>query len=272
MISQYHIFAAIIGVYVVSRVADAMVERNSVLLDKETRERIWQRETLTLLWWRGPDIVGIGMMILGICKVVGLIRVKGSWGIPVMAAGLMIIALSSIVRSWLIQRAHSAEAPDAAATKSAKSAALLVTVAELSLIALIGMFILAPALRSTGGGSSSQPAAEKGTAGTKNVPASKDEPTGDPFWVSEAEAVKMLKGPDASYLLLLVQAGEVRAQKEDGQPRFRRDDISQTLVAGLPSEEDLRQMIASKIKVEPEKPARKSEPKSPSAETQPLKE
>jgi len=265
---QYFILGAIIGVFVISRVADAMIDRAAILLDRDTRDRIWKRETLTLLWWRAPDLIGIAAMVAGICKTQGLLRGGGAWGMPTMAAGLIVICMSTILRSWLVRSAYRSEAPGTPASESASKAAVLVTGAEILLAACIGYFILLPlatAPSPTLNTASTQPANSKG-------PQAGDDKHGDLYWVSEPEALTLLKGKDAAYLDLLVRAGEVRIQKDKSQKKFRRDDISQSLIAGLPDEKDLKQIIARKEQPA-EKPAPAAIPKAaPSADSQPLKE
>ncbi|MGD0089255.1 MAG: hypothetical protein ABSE73_04985 [Planctomycetota bacterium] len=232
----------VVGVYVISSAANSAVERAAAGVERATRERIWRRELRLLWYWRGPDLLGIVLMCLGVLQNLGLLRLlPHGWGVPVLAAGLTVLSLSSSLRTWLSSRAYSAEAHGSAAARSAFRAALIVTAAELLLAGAVCWYVLSrsPAAAAPAGTSTQGP--------TVTVPGKTHE-EGNPFWVDEAEALRMLQGKDAAYLDALVRRQDVRAKVEDGRKLYRRDDISSSKTAGLPTMEELQEDLKAKDK------------------------
>jgi len=239
------LIAGVVGVFIVSSAAKAAVERAAVAVDRDTRERVWRRELRVLWFWRGPDMLGMALMCLGILQAAGVLRLlPRGWAVPVLAAGLMVLSLSSALQAWLCSRAYSAEAPDSAATRSAFRAALAVTAAELALAGIICWYVLSRGLPATT--PSAAPPAGRSTPAPALTTPENDGAQPDLFWVDETEALKMLKGKDSAYLDALVRRQDIRAKVEDGRKLYRRDDISSLKAAGLPSTEELREDLKAK--------------------------
>lgn len=247
-LKMYHItrneillfIAGVAAVYIAGSLSQAVVERAAAGLDRGARERVWQREARLRLWWLGPDIAAVALMFMGVLQCANFIRIlPRGWGVPVLAAGLAALSLSSSLRAWLSSRAYQAEAPGSNAARSAFRACVVVAAAELALAGAVCWYVLAraPAAASTG---AAPPASGSGPATTIAVPEKTGEKR-DLFWVDEAEALRLLKGKDAAYLNALVRRQDIRAKVEDGRKLYRRDDISALKTAGLPSLEELRE-------------------------------
>jgi len=232
--------ACVAGVYIVGSLSRAAVERAAAGLDRDRRERIWQREMGTHWCWRGPDLAGMALIVLGVLRRLGLLMLLPSgWAVPVLAAGLVVLSLSSSLRAWLLSHACSAEAPDSGAARRAYRAGLAVTAAELALAGAVCWYVLArgPAVTSAG----AWPPARGSAPATAVTAPEKAGEKQDLFWVDEAEALKLLKGKDAAYLSALVRRQDIRAKVADGRKLYRRDDISALKTAGLPSVEELQE-------------------------------
>jgi len=234
----------VVGVYVVGGLSQAAVERAAAGLDRDARERIWQREMSLLWFWRGPDFAGMALIVLGVLRSLGFLTLlPRGWGVPLLAAGLVVLSLSSSLRAWLRSRAYGAEAPGSAVARSAFRAGVVVTAAELALAGVVCCYVLArrPSATPAGG------APARGAAPATAV-AAPEIASGQPdlFWVDEAEALKLLKGKDAAYLNALVRRQDIRAKTEDGRKLYRRDDISALKTAGLPSLEELQEDLKNK--------------------------
>ena len=264
------IIGGVIGAFVVSTIAQNLVEKNALSLDRDLRERIWRREAQTLTWWRLLETGGIAAMIAGMAKMLGIISMSGSWGIPTMAIGFAVVCLATSLRTWLSNKAYAIEAPGTPASRSAFSAAVWVTLTEFSLGCVVCWFVFShiPA------GKISVPT----TPSTATIPAVTPSPTTpsdsrDALWVDEAEALRLLKGKDAAYLKALAARKDVRARDENGKTEYRRDDISAMKLAGLPSMEELTASLEN-AKNEPpppppvEKPKEESKPKGPTEKVQ----
>lgn len=240
--SHFLIFiAGVVAVFVVSSLASSCVARASVELDRDVRERVWKREIQTLWWWRGPDLLGVILMIAGIIRQFGIARfLPGSWAVPALAAGLVLVCLASVARAWLTSSAYRAAAPGAPADRCAHRAAVTVTAAELCLAAVVCWYVLSSIMVSkfTKAAPGSSTPAQPTSVGTG--PEESAAPR-DLFWVDQAEALKLLKGKDAAYLEALAKRGDVRGKTEDGRRLYRRDDISAMKAAGLPSIEELKE-------------------------------
>ena len=134
----------VVGVYVVSSLSQAAVERAAAGLEPDRRKRIWEREMSRFWWWRAPDFAGMALIVLGILRSWGFrVLLPHGWGVPVLAAGIAVLALSSSLRVWLRSGAYRAEAPGSPAARSAFRAGVLVTAAELALAGAVCWYVLA---------------------------------------------------------------------------------------------------------------------------------
>src|SRR5206468_3583774 len=122
----------VVGVFVISNIAQSMIDRNAVSLDRDLRDRVWKREAGTLTFWRLPEALGIGAMIVGFLNMIGMLGPR-TWGVHTMAAGFTLLCLTASLRAWLANSAYKTEAPGTPASRSAFQAAMLVTLAEVSL-------------------------------------------------------------------------------------------------------------------------------------------
>ena len=241
-ISRYAVLLFILGVvWSMSSAARASPRWNAPprVWIGTARERIWQREMSLLWFWRGPDLAGMALIVLGVLRSLGLLPLlPRGWGVPLLAAGLVVLSLSSSLRAWLRSGAYSAEAPGNAVARSAFRAGVVVTAAELALAGVVCCFVLARYPSATRAGSAPP-------APTVVAP---EETSGkaDLFWVDEAEALNLLKGKDAAYLDALVRRKDIRSKTEDGRKLYRRDDISALKMAGLPNLEELQEDLKNK--------------------------
>ena len=257
--TQIVIIGGVIGAFVVSTIAQNLVEKNALSLDRDLRERIWKREAQTFSWWRLLESAGIAAMIAGMAKMIGFIHSSVDWGIPTMAIGFTIVCLATSLRTWLSNKAYSIEAPGTPASRSAFSAAIWVTITELSLGCAVCWFIFSHIPAGSKTSATTTPAVT--VTGVAPSPATPSE-SRDALWVDEGEALRLLKGKDAAYLKALATRKDIRAREENGKTEYRRDDISAMKLAGLPSMEELTASL-EQTKNEPppvvEKP--KEEPK-----------
>jgi hypothetical protein len=226
---------AIFAVFIVSSMAANMVERAATLLDRETLDRIWKRQVRTTLYWRIPDVLGIGMLIAGVLKMLGILRIftDTAWGIPTMTLGLAVISVACCLRAWLTQHAYVNEAPDTPASQKALQSAVIVTVAEVLLAGGVCWYVFThlPSSSSTPRQATQRPAPGVTTP---------EDSAPRKLWVDQDEALKMLPGKSAAYLDALVRRQDVRGKKENGRTLYRADDIKQTKVAGLPTDEEVK--------------------------------
>jgi hypothetical protein len=251
---QLLFFAALLGVFIISSAAHSMVERSAAALDRDTRERIWQRLIQGLWWWRAPDIAGVTLMIAGVLRTFGLLpAIAGvAWGMPSMAIGLALVSIASSIRAWMESAAYSHAAPDNQASRSARNAAFVVTAAELCLASVVCWFVFTHATiftgpaRSSGTGPSRSGSAAQGkeTQG-KETPGS-EPPAAEPLWVDQTEAVKLLKGKDAAYVDALAARKDIRSKVENGRKLYHRGDIVEMKRAGLPSMEELQEDVKAR--------------------------
>jgi hypothetical protein len=233
-----YFIGGVIGVFVVSMISDSLVERSAVKLDQNVRSRVFERQATTSLWWRIADGIGFLLMLVGMAKAAGMIKASGSWGIPSMAIGLAVVCIASSMRAWMAQRAYGVEAPQTPASKSATTAAILVSASELILALLVCSFVFTSP-RVTGGGGNTQPKTKP--AGTAAAAAGTPEKSPEEtLWVDQNEALRLLKGKSPEYLEALVARQDIRDRNTDGKREYRRDDISAMKIAGLPSEAELK--------------------------------
>ncbi|MCY3021016.1 MAG: hypothetical protein NTW87_18525 [Planctomycetota bacterium] len=241
--TQLIFIAGLVGVFVVSTIATSLVQRATTFLDRDARERVWELEARAMIWWRLLDIIGVVLMVAGVLRVLRVFSFfPNSWALPGMAAGLTIICISCSVRAWCTSFAYGAAAPGTSARRHAFWAAIVVSLAELTLAATVCWFVFGarPATRGGDGASSTggSPAAPEDTAPR--------EPAPQPLWVDKAEALKLLPGKDAAYLDALARRKDIRVAVKDGRLLYRRDDIVQMKAAGLPSLEELKNELEQK--------------------------
>jgi hypothetical protein len=244
---QIIVIGGIVGVIAISQMGDAMIHRHSIDLDAEVQKRIYRREANAALWWRAIEGLAFIMMVVGVLKAIGLLKVQTAvqFGIPLMATGLSVYCCASILRSWHSSRVYNTEAAGTPAGTTARSAALLTTLAEVALAAGVCWYVFfhmnaprtAPTppapppvvMPSPGGHPQGGPAQGTGTAANKD-------------WVDKDEALTLLgKGDD--YLEYLVLNKSVRTQIVDGKRRYQRNDISSEKSAGLLNDEDMKQEL-----------------------------
>jgi len=266
---QLAFIVGLLGVFIVSSAAHGMVERSAATLDRDTRERIWQRLTLGMWWWRVPDIVGVTLMVAGGLRIVGLLPAIGgvAWGIPAMAIGLALVSVASSIRAWMECLAYSHTAPDKPASRNARSAAIVVTLAELCLAGVVCWYVLTHLPASAGRSRSGNTPASRSNSGAQQeeAPAAgtrkPDGPARDPVWADRTEALKLLPGKNVRYLDALVRRGDIRGRTEGNRKLYHRDDIVKTVEAVLPSMEDL--LEDQKTKSETPQPPEKKAPEPP---------
>lgn len=264
--TQWVIIGGVIGAFVVSTIAQNLVQKNALMLDRDLRERIWKREAESANWWRLLESAGIVAMFAGLARMMGLFRSPLNWVIPTMAIGFTVVCLATSLRTWLSRKAYAIEAPGTPASRSAFNAAVWVTITEVSLGCIVCWFVFS-SLSNTSRTNTSAP-----TTPTVNSPVMPRE-SADMLWIDESEALRLLKGKDAAYLKSLVAGDYIRARDEGGKSEYRRDDISATKLAGLPTPEDIQEAIArAKAKSEPppvpEKPKEGAKPKTPTEKIQ----
>jgi hypothetical protein len=267
--TQMVIIGGVVGAFIVSTIAQNHVHRNSLTLDSTLREKIWKREAQTFTWWRLLESGGIAAMIAGMAKMMGFLPASVNWGIPTMAIGFTVVCFATSLRTWLSNNAYAAEAPQTPASRSAFKAAIWVTLTEVSLGCAVCWFVFT---HIPSGSKSKTPSTATAKAEIETA-APTTGSSRDLLWIDEAEALKLLKGKDAAYLKGLVAGDYIRAREEGGKTEFRRDDISATKVAGLPTQEEISEAVArAKAKAEAakvsEKPKEESKPKVPTEKVQ----
>jgi len=253
MSSLHILVGAMVGVFLISMIADEMLARHFVAFDAATRDRIWKREARLQIWWRIPQYIGVTLMVVGVLRNLGVLKIPGLGVTQSIAGGLAVYCMASIARSWFSKHAVGVEAPGTPASRGALVAALLITVAELSLAGVVGWMVFKDDIRAwISGPKKPVPAIstseDDGKGAAPGVTPEKS-PAQKLIWVDEAEALRMLKGKNAAYLKALARRGDVRSEKVEGQVMYRRDDISAMKIAGLPTEEEL----AAESKAEPSK-------------------
>jgi len=249
---QILIVGSVVGAFAIAHLSDAIIHRKALLLEMSVRQRIYDRESRAMLWWRAIDAVAIVLLILGVLKVLGMVVLhKSQYGMPLMASGIALYSVAAIIRAWSSQHAYSMEAPGSPASSSARAAALLTTVAQVALAGVVCWYVFAPKMGGGGGGGGATPAAATKTP--KSAPAAKapaPEIKGPP-WLDEGEAVKLL-GRDSDYLEVLVRRGAVRVQVSGDKREYLRVDIVSEKEAGLPGDEEVADEL-KQVKADREK-------------------
>jgi hypothetical protein len=245
---QLILIGGIVGIIGVSHIADAMITKDAVNLDAGVRARIWERQARSALWWRVIEFIGMVLIAVGVLRTWGILKLTNS-PFTCIAIGMAIYCLSSILKSWSAQRSYSIEAPGTPASRSAVSAAMLTTVAEIALAAGIGWYVFANRVP-PGGKAAPGPTTQAPTTTNTNK---KAPAAAGPEWVDQAEALKLIK-KDADYLEVLVRRTDVRAREMDGARQYLRSDIDQLITqTGLPDESELADDI-KKVRAERSKP------------------
>jgi hypothetical protein len=237
---QIIVIGGIVGVIAISQMGDAVIHRHSIDLDAEVQKRIYRREAGAALWWRAIEAIAFIMMVVGVLKAAGFLKVQTTvqFGIPLMATGLSVYCCASILRSWHSSRVYNAEAAGTPAGTTARSAALLTTLAEVALAGGVCWYVFfhmnaprtsptpptpPPVVTPSPGGP---------TQGSGITTANKD-------WVDKDEALTLL-GKSDDYLEYLVLNKSVRTQLVDGKRRYQRNDITSEKSAGLLNEDDMK--------------------------------
>jgi len=220
------LMGGLVVVFMLTYIVDAMIEKASGPLAIDTRNTIYQEEAKTLMFWRAPDAIGIGLMLLGILKARGMLGGGTPWGIPAMTLGLLLVCAANTLRAWMRKRTYARFAPGSEAARTAVIAALLITVAEIGLagatvyftqnqvLALVGT----PAKTSTAGGTTATPV----NTGTELRPR-------NGLWIGEEEALERVKGRGAEYLKALREQNHIRTEVQGGKTMYRSDDFDAML-------------------------------------------
>lgn len=220
------LMGGLVFVFMLTYIVDAMIEKASGPLAIDTRNSIYQAEASTLMWWRVPDAIGIGLMLLGILKARGMMGGTVQWGIPAMAGGLLLVCAANTLRAWLRKGTFARFAPGSDAARAAVTAALLITVAEIGLASATLYFtqkqvlalVISPAKSSTAGGNTT-PAVNTGTELRPR----------NGLWIGEEEALERIKGRGPEYLKALREQNHVRTEVQDGKTMYRSDDFDAML-------------------------------------------
>lgn len=233
------LMGGLVFVFILSYIVDAMIDRASGPLPIDTRNSIYQAEAATLMLWRIPDALGIGLMLVGILKAMGRLGGLGGnspWGIPAMTCGLLMVCAANALRGWMRKRTYDRIVPGSNAARTAAVAAILITLAEIGLasatlfytgdkvMALMGK----PAKSGAGGGTTTTVIPVN--TGTELNPR-------NGIWIGEDEALDRVKGRGAEYLKALVSHNHIRTEMQAGKLMYRSDDFDAMLE--FPAHEEL---------------------------------
>jgi hypothetical protein len=219
------LMGGLVAVFVLTYIVDAMIEKASGPLPIDTRNTIYQHEASTLMLWRVPDAIGIGLMLLGILKARGMLGGGAPWGIPAMTFGLLLVCAANTLRAWMRKRTYARFAPGSDAARTAVVAAMLITVAEIGLAGATLYFTQNQVLALVG------TPAKTSTAGGKTPPVN----TGtelrprNGLWIGEDEALERVKGRGAEYLKALREQSHIRTEVQGGKTMYRSDDFDAML-------------------------------------------
>jgi hypothetical protein len=242
---QLILIGGIVGIIGVSHIADALITKDAINLDAGVRARIWERQARSALWWRVIEFIGMVLIAVGVLRTWGILKLTNS-PFTCIAIGMAIYCLSSILKSWSAQRSYNVEAPGTPASRSAATAAMLTTVAELVLGAGICWYVFANRVP-PGGKPPLGPTTQAPMPANSNQKPSTA--AGGAEWVDQAEALKLIK-KDADYLEVLVRRTDVRAREIGGAKQYLRSDIDQMITqTGLPDEDELADDI-KKVRAE----------------------
>ncbi|MCK6471809.1 MAG: hypothetical protein L6R28_08685 [Planctomycetes bacterium] len=264
----------------ISQMAHSILLKGAALVPPDERERIYQRQARFSHITSLIEYIGYGVLVLGIARIFGLIRDKSGvpWGLYCMAGAFVLLCVGKVLHSWLLAGAYRKETSESRAVGAAVRSALLITVFEVALAGGICWFIATRAVAVGGRSSAVSTSDGNGSDGTDTTNGSGTEtPRQDP-WIGQAEALKIL-GKDEEYLQLLAQIKEVRTKVEEGETKYRIDDVTGVKEAGLRSVEELR-TLAKKQSAPPPQPPKQPPPSAedvtpvapPKQEAEPLRE
>lgn len=233
------ILGGLAAVYAVANVAEWLIRRGAVELDRDTLDNVWRREARGAGVWKSIETVAFICLLAGLAIIFRVIKLKlgAFWGYGTLAVGMAIFCLASVLRAWISHAAYAAEAPNTKASGGARTGALLTTLAECMLGGAVCWYVFTHVTwpsNSNGRNTASSNTATTGTGtgtGTSNSTRPSD-------YIGESEAVELL-GKNAKFLKALAAHKDVRSREKNGVTEYRRDDIIKTKDAGLPSAEDL---------------------------------
>src|ERR1043165_1495178 len=170
---NYYLLGGIVAVYFGSSMANGWLRDSSAELGVDVRERVFQREARFGWIWRATEFVGFVIILVGMFRPMLGLRFNSQY---MIAAGLTVFCLSNAASAWFSNAAYRREAPESKASRTARRAAVIVTLAEVALLSYVA-WIVAPNL---GWSSTAKPPTRPANTAKQD--------TG--VWISEAAALK----------------------------------------------------------------------------------
>jgi hypothetical protein len=237
------LFGSMAAVYAVQFIAESLIRKGAMQLDRDTLDRVWKTEARRLGILRGVETLSFFLLLAGLAMFVGLVSVpyRQFWSYGCIAVGIAFYCGASILRSWNTRAAYAAEAPNSKASSGARTGAILTTMAEFVLGGAVCFYVFThvnypPSLKNL---ASSPPAntATSTSTGTNSTPPPAPAPQNSEF-IGEADAVKLL-GKDVKFLKALADHSYVLSSGRDGATQYNRDDIIKLKRDGFPSNDEL---------------------------------
>jgi len=245
------------GSFLVVTLANWFTGKVTAGLDRDTSDRIYARIYASDWILRCIDGLGILLIICGMLKVLGFLKIQlpgGLLGFHLIAIGISVMSLELGLSQILRYRAFASEEATRPVRKKLLTAALVVLLVELCFAGAVCAFVFKNAVGSSSH-STTSPDSQDSTPDDESgsPPGTSKGPSIDHAWISAQDAAKQL-GKDPEYLDLLVRTGEIDAKfaRKNGENIFyRKQDIDSLLRQGdLRTKEDLEEVLENNVRNE----------------------
>ncbi|HLX62591.1 MAG TPA: hypothetical protein VKX17_15040 [Planctomycetota bacterium] len=213
----YYLLGGLIVVYLISTIMNGAFHDSTAELDSTARDRIF-RSAARMAWlWRFLEAGGLILALVAYLPF-GAFLGKANQRWYCVFAGLTVFCVSNIVGAWFTNTVVKKEAPRTKSSGAAQRAAIVVTLAELALMAVVTWYVgdrvgwFSP---------------------TTNSNPAQTEKSGDDSseWIDEAKALKELKNlppdyaKDPEYVKGLVSSGALHTKTIDGKKKYSKEDV-----------------------------------------------
>ncbi len=207
------LLGSMVAALIVSGVAASMLRGASEELGATIRDVIFRKEDKLARFWHAAEWIGIGLILLAMFGPGGTVFAKASQRLFCIAGGLALFCLSNAASSWAANAIYRREAPNTKAAGTAFRAAILVTIAELLLVAVVGWKVYDRIDWSA-----------SASAKSDGAPAEVEQEESG-VWLDESIALKELAKLNRGYIDGMIESGALRTKTVGGKKMYNARDV-----------------------------------------------